>query len=250
MDPSTDRYHGPVRPLRLLLLGVLGAVGVAACSSVPSLGVVAGKSPGAVLRLALRDARAQRFMHFSIQTKGGVQQDVVGATGPNVGTAVIDSASGTVRIVVQGSSGYIQSDAIGLEASLGLTSTSAAANASKWISLTPADEPFSQLQDSVSFSSTLDEFTPGGKLVLGATTIAGHTVALIQGTGTAQVGVTSYSVELAVTTSAPVLPIGGAVQITANRKTVTQTAVFSQWGKRVTVSAPTGAVPLVDVVPK
>jgi len=239
-----------MRRLRVISLCVVSSIVMAACSSSPSPGALAGKSAGTVLRLALRDARAAGSMHFSIQTKGGVQQDAIGEISSQGGEAVMTSSNGVTRILVMGKTGYIESDAMDLQAGMGLSVTAAAANANKWITLTSAAAAFPQLANSVSFTSTLDEFTPGGKLSLAVSTIAGHTVGLIEGTGTATQAVTSYEVEMAVTTTSPVLPLAGGVRISANGKTVTQAAIFDQWGKRVTVKPPTGAVPLADIAPK
>jgi hypothetical protein len=240
----------PMRRLRVVSLCAMLSIGVAACSSGPSLGALSGKSAASALQLALRNARAAATVHFSIQTKGAVQQDSVGVAGPTAGETVITNSGGVDRILVTGDSGYIESDAPGLVATMGLTAASAQANANRWIAVSSADSTFPQLAESVSFASTLDEFTPGGTLSMAVTTIDGHTVGMIEGTGTAAEAVQSYDVEMAVTTTTPVLPIAGAVRISANGKTVTQTAVFGQWGAPVTVKPPTGAVQLSEIRPK
>src|SRR5271169_587884 len=110
-----------MRRLRVISLCVVSSIVMAACSSGPSPGALAGKSAGTVLRLALRDARAAGSMHFTIQTKGGVQQDAIGGTASQGGEVVTTSSNGVDRVLVTGKTGYIEADALALQAAMGLS---------------------------------------------------------------------------------------------------------------------------------
>jgi hypothetical protein len=232
--------------LRLMVVATLAFVLSGCGSSNPSPGVLSGKTAAETLRLALRNAAAAGTMRFRIETNGGaLHQTVVGEAGTQGGEVTVTNTTGVVRIVVTGGVGYISAGAASLQSAMGLSATAATTYANRWISVTPADAPYSKLATSVSFSSTLAEFTPGGKHVhLVVRTIAGHSVGLIDGVGSALAPVESYRVELGVTTDSPVLPIAGTVTVKANGTTATQAGVFTLWGTPLGVKVPSHAVAL------
>lgn len=243
----------PVRRARwrwwALLLPV-AAVTSACSSGPPTPSAFAGKSASQILQVALHNAIRAGSLHYSVKTTGSAQQTVDGASGSQGGFEVVTSAEGEVHIEVIGTTGYIASPAEGLVATMGMTQSVAAANAGRWISMKSTDQPFSQLSQAVSFRSIIDEFTPDGPLHLVFTQIGGRTVGLVVGTGTASQAVKSYHVELAISASEPLLPVGGVLQITANGHTVTQTGVFAQWGKPIGLQVPPGPVPWDSLVPQ
>lgn len=229
------------------------ASATAACGSSgqgPTPSAFVGRSASDVLHLALRDAMHAGSLVFSIKTTGATQQTVAGATGAGGGFEVVSSSQGQVHIEVIGATAYIASPAEGLVATMGMTQAVAEANAGRWISVKSSDQPFPQLSQAVSFKSLLDEFTPSGTLHLSFARFGDKTVGLVIGSGTAAQAVTSYHVELAVSATTPMLPVGAVLQISANGNTVTQTAAFAQWGKRVTLQAPPGPVAWDSVVPQ
>jgi hypothetical protein len=240
-----------IRSLLVIVAAVCAACGSSSPSSPssPSPGALSGKTAGAALRLALRDATTAGTVRVSVRTQGSaVSQSVVGEVGGDQGDVIVTTPTGVVHIIVTGGTGYLESDALpGLEA-LGVSSTAAAGYINKWISVTPGSAPYPSLAAAVSFTSTLDEFTPGGGLTLTEKVIAGRTVGFIEGTGSSDQTVQAYHVQMAVTTTAPVTPVGGIVSIQANGRSVTQTAVFSQWGRPLSITAPVGATPL-DRIP-
>jgi hypothetical protein len=226
---------------------VLAALVLTACgSSSPPPDALSGKSPTQVLRLALADARKAGTVRYTITTQSGsAKQIVTGDANTTGGAVVVTNSTGTLRVVVIGDTGYIQSDAPALQGALGVSSAVADANANKWISVTSADSQFSELATATSFTSTLAEFTPGGNaLHLTEKTVAGRRVGLINGVGKSSVAVQSYAIQLAVTTKRPVLPVAGAVTVQGNGKTATQIAVFAVWGKPLTLTAPANPIPL------
>jgi hypothetical protein len=238
----------PLSGSRLIGIAMVALLPVAmsACgsSSAPP-DALAGKSAAEVLQLALQNATEAGTMSYRITTRGSGQQNVVGNTSARGGDVVVTSSAGVVHIIVTGGTAYIESTTpAGLVGALGVSAAVAAANAKKWISLAPKDTQFTQLSNAASFSSTMAEFTPGGTLSLSETTVAGHPVGLINGTGTSSVALQSYSVQLAVSTRTPVLPVAGAVSVQGNGKTATQVALFARWGKPVALNAPTNTTPL------
>lgn len=231
---------------------VLSLAASACGSSHPAPQAQSGKaatheSATEILSLALRNATKAGTMSYNVTTESsGSTQTVIGAASPRGGEVIVTSSSGMVRILVTGSTAYIDSNSAGdLVSALGLSSALATANTNKWISLTSADTHFAPLATATSFSSTLAEFSPGGSnLRLTEKTVAGRRVDVIDGTGTAPMTVRPYDVELAVTMKTPVLPVGGSATLQGTGTTLTQIAVFSQWGKPLALKAPAGATPL------
>jgi hypothetical protein len=238
----------PNRFLALIALA-LAPVVVAACgSSGPTLGSLSGMTAHQALQLALHNAHQAKTVSFSVKTQAaGFQQSVQGDTGPAGGDVTVTSPAGVVRIIVVGGMGYLESDAGGLQAALGLSSTAATAGADKWIAIPPVSPHYADLTRATSFDSTLSEFTPSGTLRLTDTNIAGRSVGLIEGAGTATVQVQSYDVQMALTTQKPILPIGGGVTVKANGNTSMQAAVFSLWGRSLSLSPPPGAISLASI---
>ncbi len=231
-----------------LVVAVLPMVVTSCASTNPSTDALAGKSGAEALQLVLRNATAKGMMSYDITLKASAtQQTAVGDAGPKSGDVVVTDPGEVLRIVVTGGVGYIQSNAAGLQGALGVSSAAATASANRWISVTPADSHYDQLVAATSFSSILAQFTPGGgRLRLTETTVAGHRVGLIDGTGKTPDG-KSYDVQLVVTTRAPVLPVGGAVNVQVNGKPATQVALFSRWGRHIRVTPPVSAIPLSAV---
>jgi hypothetical protein len=244
------RWHviQPNRVLAIVALAVTSLVGAACGSSGPTLGSLSGLTAQQALQLALHNARQAKTLSFTVKTQAtGFQQSVQGDAGPAGGDVTVTSPAGVLRIIVVGGMGYVESDVGGLEAALGLSSTAAGAGADKWIAIPPASPHYADLTRATSLDSTLGEFTPGGTLELTDTNIAGRSVGLIEGIGTATVKVQSYQVQMAVSTQKPILPIGGGVTVKANGNTSMQAAVFSLWGRTLNLSAPAGAIPLASI---
>jgi hypothetical protein len=211
---------------------------------------LAGKSASAVLALALHNARTAGTMSYTITTQqSGATQTVIGLADARGGELVLTSGTGVVKILVIGNEAWIESNSGAyLASALSLSSAVAGTNADKWISLTSSDSQFSALATATSFSSTLAEFTPGGStLALSHKTVSKRRLDVVEGTGTAPGAAKPYDIQLAVTSTAPVLPVGGATTLQGNGKTLTQIAVFSHWGQTVSLKAPTGATPLPTI---
>jgi hypothetical protein len=235
---------------RFIALAVLALAASACGSSGPTHNGSAQSSASGVLRTALHDATKAGSMRFTITTQSnGATQSVAGDTSTKGGAVVVTSASGVVHILVDGSNGYIESNSsAALGSALGLSASLASANVNKWISVTPADAPFDALQTATSFSSTLAEFTPGGShLRLTHRTVAKHGVQDIDGTGTAVQAVGSYDIQIVLTQTKPVLPIGGGVTVKGNGKTVTQIALFAKWGGPLPLAPPSNATPFSQI---
>ena len=236
--------------LTAMVASALSALVLTACgSSGPPPDALSGKSPSVVLGQALANARKAATVRYTITTQSGsAKQSVAGDANANGGAVVVTNSTGMIRLVVIGTMAYIQSDAPALQGALGLSSTVANANANKWISVTSADSQFSELAAATTLPSILTEFTPGGSnLRLTERTVAGHRVGLINGVGKSSVAVQSYAIQMAVTTQRPVLPVAGAVTVQGNGKTATQIAVFAEWGKPLTLTAPSNATPLSTI---
>ena len=235
---------------RFSVLAILALAAGACGSSGPTHNGSAQDSPSAVLRTALRDATRAGSMRFTITTQSnGATQTVAGDTSTKGGAVIVTTADGVVHIVVNGSTGYIESNSsTALGAALGLSSSIASAHVNKWISVASSDPPFDALHTATSFSLTLAEFTPGGShLRLTTKTVKKHSIQDIDGTGTPVEAVGSYDIQMVLTRAKPVVPIGGGVTVKGNGKTVTQVALFARWGEPVSLAPPAGATPFSQI---
>jgi hypothetical protein len=249
-----DKARARVRGMAATGVAVLTLVASACGSSKPAASSVTsadtGKSASAILALALGNARKAGTMSYTTTTQqSGATQTVVGLANAHGGELVLTSGTGVVKILVIGNDAWIESNSGAyLASALSLSAAVGSANADKWISLTSSDPQFSALATATSFSSTLAEFTPGGStLGLSHKTVSKRRLDVIDGTGTAPGAAKPYDVQLAVTSAAPVLPVGGATTLQGNGKTLTQIAVFSHWGQTVSLKPPTGATPLPTI---
>jgi hypothetical protein len=138
---------------------------------------------------------------------------------------------------------YVNGSVSALESALQITAAQAAPAASKWITVMPTDAPFQLLAQTLTMSSTLSEFTPTAHLRLGREQTVGHVKAIpIMGTpATTQKG-TSGSCALLVSTKGSHLPVGGTLILANKTGRLTEVAVFTSWGARVSLATPTGGV--------
>jgi hypothetical protein len=182
-------------------------------------------------------------VQYQVTTTGaGTDQHVNGAWGPNGASVTISSSSGQSQIIVKNGTAYIRAGASELQLSLGVTAPQASPLAGKWVAVRSTQAPYAQLEKATALSPTLAEFTPGGQLRTSAQRVAGHSVVAILGTGTGSAPVQTYTVQLAVTEQSSPLPIAGVVTIAGDGRSAHQQAVFSAWGKAVTIETPVNAV--------
>jgi hypothetical protein len=193
-------------------------------------------------------------MSFSDKSTSGTQTTtLVGAVGPS--TAVESLAqNGTTQLQIQLIGGviYVRATSGVLENALSLPAAASTTNSGKWISVRSGDSAFATLASQLTLDSELASYVPTSHLSKGKTiTVAGHRVIPVSGepSSAAANGATSGSAALLVSTKAPYLPVGGSLilakQGAAELKDV---AVFGNWGKKLPLTAPTGAIAFSSLV--
>ncbi|HXQ62842.1 MAG TPA: hypothetical protein VN796_10950 [Acidimicrobiales bacterium] len=230
---------------RILLLG-LGSLTLllAACGGTTP-GAVGGTSPRAVLNGAIAAAKTSGSFHYVlVATAAGTTQSVVGDTSASEGRQILSTGSAKIEAEAIGKTVYVQGNVGGLENQLSFPSAEATRYAGKWISIVPADSPYSSVVRAVTLASALTQIEPTGHLTLtAATTRSGHAVIGVRGPlpGTATKGVTG-SIVLYVSTTSPSLPVTFEGKATGSGKTETDIGHFTRWGKPLDLVAPSGTI--------
>ena len=197
-------------------------------------------SPGrALFARATNDAGLQGWVHISVSATFGTTATVLtGDVGPSDGQETIHIGKQSATAIYLGQVAYAHFDSAALAQALGLPSMSAAAFG-RWVSFEPADRGFGPLTQGLTLSSAVSQlFHWPDHLSLGSPpTVDGQQVVPI--TGEARLGGRTIKATLDVTRSAHPLP----VEINASGTAASETVIFSNWGRPVTIAAPSGAQP-------
>lgn len=227
------------------------------CLGLAAAASPAGSSPPSASQLLSQSVTAADkagSMSFNDHTVSGkLVQSLTGAiSAPTAAESLTTTGMPALQVMLVGTTIYVQAGASVLENILGLPTAASTANAGKWISVQSGDSAFSQLAGQLTLSSELTTYIPASALRRAkTTTLAGHRVIPITGrpASSSSTKGESVSVALYLSTKAPYLPVGGSL-ISAKKGTagVKEIAVFSNWGKTVVLTAPTGAVPFSSLV--
>ena len=238
----------------VLVLAVVGGLVAYLITSGP--GPVPAVSPAAraLLRASLAAAEKKGSFHYvSRSTAQGATQVTVGEAGRNAGKQVITIGSDTFTVIVDGTACYFQGDAEQMVNQLGLSASVAAAHNEQWISLAPSDGPYASVYAAVTTRQALVDniaFLPHRRL--GSSVKQGQRVLGITGPLTnikvaGELQKSKGTAHLYITASKPHLPVSYSERGTLNGTRTTFSIVFSKWGKPVTVTPPTGAVPFATI---
>jgi hypothetical protein len=172
---------------------------------------------------------------------GAISAPTAGETLTGAGTPlVVELISSTV---------YVNGSASALESALQITAAQATPVANKWIAVATTDAPFQSLTGALTLSSTLTEFTPTKQIHFGKQTKVGKLKVIpIIGRPSNLVKGASGSAALLVSAKAPHLPVGGTLVLAQGKQRLHEVAVFSNWGAKVSLTAPAGAVPFSSVL--
>lgn len=221
---------------------LFAGVGVATlCSS--SAVAAAASPPSQLVSAALAKARAQRSVHYvSAEVSGSVAVTINGDAGRDRGIQRITFRKagqvGHVSVLVVANTAYVRGDAFTLENYMRIPASSATAWAGKWLSLARSAPDFAAVAGAVRLVSTLAELTmPPPFRSVGTSTRQGrHVIGIashFQRAGQA-IGETLY-IDLARS-----LPF----QLVGRSGTTTIIGTFDDWNERVSVTAPTSAIPI------
>jgi hypothetical protein len=235
-----------ILPLVLVPLALL----LAACGGGGTSGALGNKTAAQVLSGALAAAKKSGSVHFELLgTEAGKTESIEGDASNTDGREKITAGALTIQAEVIGTGAYVEGNAGGLEDQMGLSATTAATYAGKWISIASTDAPYSSITKAVRLAGTLSDLKPTGHLTLtAATTRASHAVVGVKGDlppGAAK-GTTGSAV-LYVSTATPTVPIVFDVQQDTSGTKESDVGTFSNWGTPLHLVAPATTVPYASL---
>jgi hypothetical protein len=256
-EPESKGVDGRPGPARfrfvaLALVVILATVAAACGNSGPSEGALQGKSPTAIASKSIVAYHQQRSVGYVTKTITGhmttVEVGAISSTGPAAET-VTTNGHPVIDARLVGDVAYVRAVASILQQGLGLPASTATAYAGKWISLKQGDAAYERVVNTLSTTQAIIEFVPEEPhlRVAGVTSVAGHNAVVISGSpnGSLQAGSTATT-SLFVSTTAPYLPLSGALVVkNANGRTTERSvAAYGKWNERVDPSPPKGATPV------
>jgi hypothetical protein len=199
----------------------------------------------------------------ALRAAGTVHVDVTfSASGDSVQYSDDSAASGGRQLVTFDKTGhatilfipgtaYLQADAPTLEGFMGCDQAQAEAAANRWIYLRPGDKfcgtDYDTVTDGITLSSVAGELAMknGTATTTAPATIAGQRVVGVQGQPSVGQLPASAKEVLYLTDDARLRPVRSEQTAVGIKSEVS----FSEWGEKLTLTAPTGAVPASSVTP-
>jgi len=210
------------------------------------VGDLAGKTPAQILAVAIAAATAARTAHYAMTARNaGSTQTISGDAGADEGEQTVSQGKQQIKVVFVGAVAYVQGNASGLSAIMGLKPATATTYAGKWIAIHKSDGTlYTSIAQSVTLVSTLTQLEPSGTLSLtDVSTATGRQVIGVRGglPGPAQAGVTG-SATYFVATTRPTLPLRFTGKVTNGKQTALDDGTFTRWGVPLHLQAPATSV--------
>lgn len=224
----------------LVLVGI--TIAATACSSTPS------SSPNVTSELnRINNAVAKAdSAHFTDTTKIGSQTEIISGSASASSADESLSVNGKVNLQVLKVDGvlYIKdASASALAGVLGIAASVAPKYTATWISVNSSDKPYANLRTATTLASELHAFLPTSK---GTTiTTVGPTTVLSQDAAISSSSKRHSNLSV-ITASA--LPISGIIAVTGSSGKESKSVTLSQWGKALSVSAPSTSVSLASIL--
>ncbi len=261
-----------VAQMRKIVAGVLGALmalTAASCSSSSpsaknttsttkapskaSVGDLKGKTAAQILKAATTAATKAGSAHYVLSAvEGTSSQTISGDASMTNGQQTVMQGTQHIQVVYVGGVAYVQGNATGLTSAMGFPATVATNYANKWIAVHSTDSLFKSIVSAVTLAGTLAQLNPTGALTVTApTNVSGRQAIGVKGglPGTPQQGV-SGTTTLFVAAMNPTVPLEFSGTAAQGTQHVTDKGTFSDWGKPLKLTAPTGSVPFSSVPTK
>jgi hypothetical protein len=256
--------------MRKIVAGVLGtlmALTAASCSSSSpsaknttsttpskaSVGDLKGKTAAQILKAATAAATKAGSAHYVLSAvEGTSSQTISGDASMTNGQQTVTQGSQHIQVVYVGGVAYVQGNASGLTSAMGFPAAVATNYANKWIAVHSTDSLFKSIVSAVTLAGTLAQLNPTGTLTVTApTNVTGRQAVGVKGglPGRPQQGV-SGNTTLFVAASNPTVPLEFSGTAAQGTQHVTDKGTFSDWGKPLQLTAPTGSVPFSSVPTK
>jgi len=235
-----------VRRLPAICGAALGMFSLVATTLPYGTASAAEHSPASqLLSDALNAVNQSGSMHFVDKTTvNKTTQTLEGViSAPTAGETLTSSSPLQVELI--GGSIYVIGNEEALVQALAITAAQAAPYGNKWIVVQPSDAPFQLLAGDLTIGATIDVFTPAQNgLKIGKLQRIGKIKALpITGTASNLPKGSSGSATLFVSPKSPHIPLGGSLVVANKTGRLSEVAIFDDWGAKVTLTAPTGAIP-------
>ena len=193
-------------------------------------------APRALLALAVHDAIGSGWVHETDSTTGsGHSFSMVNDIGTTEGRQVIDADGAHGKVLVLNGDAFLYGDDSAIAFYFGISKNDPQKYANQWIELKPTDSDYSTVSDAVTLASDFDHLVMSGPLTEGKImSIHGHMVRPISGHVPATSQSPAGNATLYVTASGKVLPF----EYRLVAKGLLSTSSWSNWGKKVTLTAP------------
>ena len=260
-----------VARMRKFVAGVLGALMALTAASCGSSGTTAnkttttkapatantgalkGKTAAQILKAAAAAATKAGSAHYVLSAvEGTSSQTISGDASLTDGDQTVAQGAQHIQVIYVGGVAYVQGNASGLTSAMGFPATVAANYANKWIAVHSTDSLFKSIVAAVTLTGTLAQLNPTGTLTVTApTTVAGRQAVGVKGglPGNPQQGVTGTTT-LFVATTDPTVPLEFSGTAAQGTQHVQDKGTFTDWGKPLKLTVPTGSVPFSSVPTK
>jgi hypothetical protein len=235
------------------LLFVVITMGASALLSLQAAGA-SGRTASQVFAASKTAAASESSLHYVATTKTSTNSvtitgDVSKTEGEQTIVANVNGQIGHVTVMLVGGSAYFEGDEPGLATFMGLPQNIAVKYAYQWISLTSSDTAFSAVAAGLTTSTALLQAPISKPLTLrGMSEKSGRRVLAIGGFDSGiPAGATkkvTIPVRLYVEARGRSLPVFYTASETVDKQKESTFVSFSGWGEPISVTAPSGAVPL------
>ena len=187
-------------------------------------------------REALAAATASSGYHYvADSTAGGETQTIVGVAGQEGGSQVLTLGTEQFTLNLVNGTVYFEGNTPALEDQLGVPVASAPGLDGTWISVSPGDGPYTQLEEGITVDSSMQEIVLDPASSATEMSPAGVVVTRISGTLPAGSGGGSGHLDVSPSTH---LPVDYSTSSSVSGATETESTTFSGWGTAPVVSAP------------
>jgi hypothetical protein len=225
-----------------LAAGAAGATGATAAAGQPT--------GAALLAASLKAAKHQSSVHIDeVSSSAGQSITVTGSFAASTGSETLSFTVGkkswTLRSLLVDSTVYFKTNTTGLEQYLGMPTSLAPRYSNRWIAFDSSDPDFSTIANSMTLSFVIGEITMTGKVTQGAqTTVDGTAVVSLRGSAGGSTAKSHHLVQtLYVPAGGTPLPVRLTETGVSTKKKESGSITFGDWGKKVSVAKPSGAVP-------
>lgn len=238
------------RGLAACVAAVAGLACLAGCASPkprPPAGL-AGDPPQFIQEEALGAAEAAGSVHVDMTSSSGsgstvYSSDVSSSAGRQVITI---TGGGDATVIDVAGVAYVSGNPPALVGFFGFSPAVSARLTGRWVSFRSGQPYYQQIIDALTLGSAMNVVTLSGRLTTkGAERLDGQRVVAVRGTAPSVPGVPAGTkATLYVATTGRMLPVSYAEA----SGSIHLSAVFSQWGEKVSVTAPRDAIPITSLI--